>query len=177
MPFRFVGLARLLLSVQSSDGKGKTQDIRRFIKVLHVETAKGSGKTPLAGGAGLYCTVEDKEDESEGYVCARTGDQALVTFRPMAAMVRNSDYLRRSGAASWEALDQPEEYQLLCKTMSFIRRVATETSGKGHAGPQASLCLSRRIPRARNVEDAGRLRYGHQGAPAAYRPHNHQCRY
>jgi hypothetical protein len=38
--------------------------------MVYVESGKGSGKSPLAGGVGLYCLTADKEPRAEIYAAA-----------------------------------------------------------------------------------------------------------
>lgn len=49
--------------------KWKNTGYRRF-NTVYIETAKGSGKSPLAAGIGLYCLVADKEPRAEVYAAA-----------------------------------------------------------------------------------------------------------
>lgn len=49
--------------------KWKETGYRRF-NTVYIETAKGSGKSPLAAGIGLYCLIADKEPRSEVYAAA-----------------------------------------------------------------------------------------------------------
>ena len=58
---------------------------RRF-RVGYVETGKGSGKSPLAAGIGLYGLVADGEARAEIYAAATKKDQAMILFRDAVAM-------------------------------------------------------------------------------------------
>lgn len=62
---------------------------RRF-RVAYIETAKGSGKSPLAAGVGLYGLVADNEPRAEIYAAATTRDQAMNLYRDAIAMVHQS---------------------------------------------------------------------------------------
>ena len=66
---------------------------RRFRKV-YVESGKGSGKTPLAAGIGLYMLLADKEFAAEVYAAAAKRDQAMILFSDMVKMVDRSPRLR-----------------------------------------------------------------------------------
>ena len=59
---------------------------RRFRQAF-IETGKGSGKSPLAAGIGLYGLTSDKEHRAEIYAAATKKDQAMVLFRDAVAMV------------------------------------------------------------------------------------------
>jgi phage terminase large subunit-like protein len=65
---------------------------RRF-RVAYVETGKGSGKSPLAAGIGLYGLVADGEPRAEIYAAATKKDQAQILFRDAVAMVDQSPAL------------------------------------------------------------------------------------
>lgn len=67
---------------------------RRF-RVAYVETAKGSGKSPLAAGIGLYGMMADGEDRAEIYAAATKKDQAMILFRDAVAMRDQSPELAR----------------------------------------------------------------------------------
>ena len=66
---------------------------RRF-RVVYVETAKGSGKSPLAAGVGMKGLVADNEPRAEIYSAATKKDQAMILFRDAVAMYQQSDALK-----------------------------------------------------------------------------------
>jgi len=68
---------------------------RRRYRVAYVETGKGSGKSPLAAGIGLFMLVADNEARAEVYAAASKKDQAMILFRDAVAMVQQSPGLRR----------------------------------------------------------------------------------
>ncbi|OBX35655.1 phage terminase [Halomonas elongata] len=108
---------------------------RRF-RVAYVETAKGSGKSPLAAGIGLYGLVADNEHRAEIYAAATKKDQAQILFRDAVAMVDQSPYLApvipKSGAPG-------KEYNLAFhKTGSFFRTVSADD---GQSGPRPHIAL------------------------------------
>ena len=72
---------------------------RRF-RMAYVETAKGSGKSPLLAGIGIYLLVADQEPGAEIYVAATTKDQAKIPFRAAAAMHTQSPGLSTRLVAS-----------------------------------------------------------------------------
>lgn len=65
---------------------------RRF-RTAYIETAKGSGKTPLAAGVGLYGLVADGEPAAEIYSAATTKDQAKLVWLDADRMVQASEEL------------------------------------------------------------------------------------
>jgi phage terminase large subunit-like protein len=66
---------------------------RRF-RTAYLETAKGSGKTPLGAGVLLYMALEDGEREAQCYSAAPSRDQSLIAFRDAAKMAAASPGVR-----------------------------------------------------------------------------------
>lgn len=107
---------------------------RRFRRA-YIEAAKGSGKTPLAAGIGMYCLVADGEPGAEVYAAASMKSQAIYIFRAAAAMWRMSPALTRKLTPSgqnpvWNLAD--------LETGSFFRYISSE---EGHSGPLPSAAL------------------------------------
>jgi phage terminase large subunit-like protein len=75
-----------LFGWKSSDG------FRRF-RNAYVEVGKGNGKSPLAGGIGLYMLCADGEISAECYAAATSRDQANILFRDAVRMVEASPAL------------------------------------------------------------------------------------
>lgn len=73
----------------------RTLDGRRRFRTAYIETAKGSGKSPLAAGVGHYMLCADGEARPEIYAAATKKDQAMVLFRDAVAMYQQSPELRR----------------------------------------------------------------------------------
>lgn len=108
---------------------------RRF-RQAYVETAKGSGKSPLAGGIGLYGLTADGEERAEVYAAATKKDQAQILFRDAVAMVDQSPVLAarivKSGATG-------KEYNLAYHPRSsFFRTVSADD---GQSGPRPHVAL------------------------------------
>ena len=61
--------ARQCFIVGSVFGWKRENGTRRF-RTVYVESGKGSGKSPLAAGVGLYCMMADKEPRAEVYAAA-----------------------------------------------------------------------------------------------------------
>ena len=108
---------------------------RRF-RSAYVETAKGSGKSPLSAGIGLYGLTSDGEARAEVYAAATKKDQAMILFRDAVAMVDQSpllrDRLEKSGAAG-------REWNLAhLASGSFFRPVSADD---GQSGPRPHIAL------------------------------------
>lgn len=114
----------------------KSEDGFRRFRVAYVETAKGSGKSPLAAGVGLYGLVADGEQRAEIYAAATKKDQAQILFRDAVAMVEQSPLLAQSIPKSGAP---GKEYNLAFhKTASFFRTVSADD---GQSGPRPHFAL------------------------------------
>ena len=115
----------------------KEDGFRRFRRA-YIEEGKGNGKSPFAGGIGLYGLMADGEAGAEIYSAGATKDQAGVLFRDAVKMVDKSPdlakRLKRSGAPG-------KEFNLafLART-SFFRPVSRETKRTG-SGPRPHFAL------------------------------------
>lgn len=65
---------------------------RRF-RSAYVEMGKGSGKSPMAAGIGLYGLVADGEPSAEVYSAATTREQAKIVWKDADGMVARSKEL------------------------------------------------------------------------------------
>lgn len=116
----------------------KRLDGTRRFRRAYIEQGKGNGKSPLAGGIGLYGLMADGEAGAEIYSAGATKDQAGILFRDAVKMVDKSPdldkRLKRSGA-------QGKEFNLayLAKS-SFFRPVSRETKKTG-SGPRPHFAL------------------------------------
>ncbi len=71
----------------------KASDGYRRFRTAYIETAKGSGKSPLAAGIGLLGLVADREPGAEVYAAAVTRDQAKILFADAEKMGKASPSL------------------------------------------------------------------------------------
>jgi phage terminase large subunit-like protein len=134
---------------------------RRF-RVAYVETAKGSGKSPLAAGVGLYGLVADGEQRAEVYAAATKKDQAMILFRDAVAMVDLSpilsDNIVRSGSKG-------KEWNLAYHSShSFFRAIASDDS---QSGPRPHISLLDEIHEHANATMVEMLRAGTKGRKQA----------
>jgi phage terminase large subunit-like protein len=81
-------------AIGSIFGWKRANGTRRFRKA-YLETAKGSGKSPLAAGLGLFGLLSDHEPRPEIYAAASSKSQAMVLFRDAVSMVDSSPHLRK----------------------------------------------------------------------------------
>jgi len=112
----------------------KAADGFRRFRVGYIETAKGSGKSPLLAGIGLYMLTADNEPRAEVYSAATKRDQATILFRDAVAMVEQSPALSSRLKISGSKGNEWNLYYL--ETGSFFRPVSSEDRGVGQSGPR-----------------------------------------
>lgn len=109
--------------------------VRRY-RLAYIETGKGSGKSPLIAGIGLYGLVSDGEQRAEIYAAATKKDQAMVMFRDAVSMVTLSPKL----SARIEQSGRNEKIWNLFypNTNSFFRCISND---EGQSGPRPHMGL------------------------------------
>jgi phage terminase large subunit-like protein len=73
----------------------KREDGTRRFRRAYIEQGKGNGKSPLAGGIGLYGLVADNEPGAQIFAAAAKMDQARILFNDAVSMVRQSPQLEK----------------------------------------------------------------------------------
>jgi len=116
----------------------KAPDGTRRFRMAFIETGKGSGKSPLAAGIGLYMLTADSERRAEVYAAATKIDQAKVLFRDAVAMVETSPDLDERLLMSGGTNKTNIAY---LRYGSFFRPISTEDRGKGQSGPRPHCAL------------------------------------
>ena len=106
---------------------------RRF-RTSYVETGKGTGKTPLSAGIGLYCLIADGEDAAEVYSCGVTRDQAAYLFRYAQNMAKDSPELSQLLGAGIT-----EHNIAWHETRSYFRPLSSEGRGLDNKRPHCAL--------------------------------------
>lgn len=114
----------------------KNADGTRRYRVAYIEISKGSGKSPLAAGIGLYMLTGDGESAAQVYSAAVDKDQAKVSFQFAVGFVNKSELL--SGAitkSGGKYGDETRVHNLFHrKSGSYFRPLSSESSGKGKSG-------------------------------------------
>lgn len=134
---------------------------RRF-RVAFIETSKGSGKSPLAAGIGMYGLVADGEARAEIYAAATKKDQAMVLFRDAVAMCDLSPELSYrlvksgSGERVWNLA--------YLDAGAFFRPVSADD---GQSGPRPHMALLDEIHEHRNGNVVEMMRAGTKGRKQA----------
>ena len=132
-PFKLLGWQKFV--VGSLFG-WKTADGHRRFRVAYVETAKGSGKSPLAAGIGMLGLVADGEARAEIYAAATKKDQAMILFRDALAMFDHSPHLLSRLTASGTGLSR---WNLAwVERGSFFRPISADD---GASGPRPHIAL------------------------------------
>jgi phage terminase large subunit-like protein len=130
---------------------------RRF-RVSFVETGKGSGKSPLSAGIGMYGLTSDGEPRAEVYAAAAKKDQAMVLFRDAVAMVDMSPDL--SGAIVKSGTGQNVWNLAFLEQGSFFRPISADD---GQSGPRPHISLLDEIHEHKNSNVVDMLRAGTKG--------------
>ncbi len=114
----------------------KTDDGYRRFRTIYAETAKGSGKSPLAAGVGMKGLVADNEPRAEIYAAATKKDQAMILFRDAVAMHDQSPELKKRltksgvGEKAWNLA--------YLQNGSFFRPISSDD---GQSGPRPHMAL------------------------------------
>lgn len=113
-----------------------TSDGYRRFRTAYIETGKGSGKSPLVGGIGLYGLVADGEQRAEVYAAATKRDQAMILFRDAVSMVDMSPAL--SARLVKSGRDEKVWNLFYPNTSSFFRPISSDD---GQSGPRPHIGL------------------------------------
>jgi len=113
-----------------------TDDGFRRFSVVYIETGKGSGKSPLVAGIGLYGLVSDKEQRAEIYAAATKRDQAQILFRDAVSMVDLSTKL--SSRLVKSGRDEKVWNLFYPNTNSFFKTISADD---GQSGPRPHIGL------------------------------------
>jgi phage terminase large subunit-like protein len=127
------------------------RDGRRRYHYALVEVARANGKSPLAGGIGLYGLVGDKEQGAEIYSAATTRDQAKIVFNDAVRMAEAAPYIWRQLIKTVNNLAHPGQ-------SAFFRPLAAEASKMD--GLRVHMALVDELHEHPNGEVMAKLRTG-----------------
>ena len=117
----------------------KKENGRRRFRRAFIEQGKGNGKSPLAGGIGLYGLTADGEPGAQIYSAAAKRDQAAILFHDACAMVRKAPLLSKRLRISGP---EGKEFNVAhVASGSFFRPVSRE-AGKTGSGPRPHIVLA-----------------------------------
>jgi len=128
-PFELLLFQRFILG--SLFGWYAPDGTRRF-RTAYIETGKGSGKTPLAAGVGLYGLIADNEPAPEVYSAATMREQAKIAFGDAVRMVEGEAELKELVSVQVGSLTIP------AKSATF-RPVSSEHKGLDGLRPHIGL--------------------------------------
>lgn len=116
----------------------KRADGTRRFRRAYVEEGKGNGKSPFAGGLGLYGLTADGEAGAQIYAAGAKKEQAGILFADACKMVRKAPALAKrlkfSGGIG-------REYNIAqLPTGSFFRPISRD-AGKTGSGPRPHFAL------------------------------------
>jgi phage terminase large subunit-like protein len=139
---------------------------RRF-KTAYLEIGKGSGKSPLAAGTGLYGLVADGESGAQIYIAAGKKEQAGIVFRDADNMVQASPYLS-------QRIQRNTSNLAVLSTASFMRPVSADTR---ISGPRPHMVIGDELHEMRDAALLDKLTAGFKGRrqPLAYEITNSGC--
>lgn len=116
----------------------KRADGTRRFRRAYIEQGKGNGKSPLAGGIGLYGMTADGEAGAQVYAAAAKREQAGILFRDAVNMRNASPALKKRIEVSG---GPGREYNMAHHASgSFFRPVSRDT-GKTGSGPRPYFVL------------------------------------
>lgn len=127
---------------------------RRF-RMAYIETGKGSGKSPLVAGIGLYGLVSDGEQRAEIYAAATKKDQAQILFRDAVSMVNMSDHLKRRLVQSGR--DEKVWNLFYPRTNGFFRTISSDD---GQSGPRPHIALIDELHEHKTASAVNMMRAG-----------------
>lgn len=122
------------------------------------ETSKGSGKTPSAGGIGLYGMTFDDEPYAEIYSAAFDREQASIILNDAIRMAEANDEFVVD-----EGLDVGKYNIANLKNGSFFR--ATSAEHRGKSGPRPHMVLGDEIHEHRDGRVVNKLIAGFKHRP------------
>ena len=137
--------------VGSLFGWKRADGTRRFRRAF-IEQGKGNGKSPMAGGIGLYGLMADGEAGAQVYAAAAKKEQAGILFADAVKMVKASQALKKRLEFSG---GEGREYNIAYhRNASFFRPVSRDT-GKTGSGPRPSFVLAdevHELPDRKSIE-------------------------
>ncbi|WP_431861397.1 terminase large subunit [Azospirillum sp.] len=118
-------------------GWKRVDGTRRFRRA-YIEQGKGNGKSPLAGGIGLYGMTADDEAGAQIYAAAAKKEQAAILFQDACKMVRKSPPLLKKLAFSGGI---GREFNIAHHPSQSFFRPISKDAGKTGSGPRPHFAL------------------------------------
>lgn len=122
----------------STFGWKRADGTRRFRRA-YIEEGKGNGKSPYAGGVGLYGLMADDEAGAQIYAAAAKKEQAAILFRDAVKMVRAAPALEARLKFSG---GMGREFNIAHHRSGSFFRPISKDSGKSGSGPRPHFALA-----------------------------------
>lgn len=139
----------------------KAEDGYRRFRTVYVESGKGSGKSPLAAGVGLYCMIADNESRAEVYAAATKKDQAMILFKDAVAMVEQSPELEKVLVKTGK---NPVWQLAMPATNSIFKPISSDN---GQSGPRPHCALIDEVHEHKTADVVNLMRAGTKGRKQA----------
>lgn len=114
------------------------EDGTRRFRRAYIEQGKGNGKSPVAGGIGLYGLTADDEAGAQIYAAGAKKEQAGILFQDACKMVRKSPALSKrlqfSGGVG-------REFNIAHHASGSFFRPISKDAGKSGSGPRPHFAL------------------------------------
>jgi phage terminase large subunit-like protein len=117
----------------------KREDGTRRFRRAFIEQGKGNGKSPMAGGIGLYGLTADREAGAQVYAAAAKKEQAGILFADAVKMVKASSSLKKRLEFSG---GEGREYNIAYHPNSSFFRPVSRDTGKTGSGPRPFFVLA-----------------------------------
>lgn len=137
--------------VGSLFGWKRADGARRFRRAF-IEQGKGNGKSPMAGGIGLYGLTADAEAGAQVYAAAAKKEQAGILFADAVKMVKASSALKKRLEFSG---GEGREYNIAYHANSSFFRPVSRDTGKTGSGPRPHFVLAdevHELPDRKSIE-------------------------
>ena len=119
----------------------KRKDGTRRFRRAYIEQGKGNGKSPMAGGIGLYLMGSDNEPGAEVYSAGASREQARVLFSDAVKMARQVPALTKRITFSGKATVHRMTMLGSPQKGSYFVPVSRESRRRGSGPrPHAALC-------------------------------------
>lgn len=132
-------------------GWKRADGTRRFRRAF-IEQGKGNGKSPMAGGIGLYGLTADGEAGAQVYAAAAKKEQAGILFADAVKMVKASQALKKRLEFSG---GEGREYNIAHHPSSSFFRPVSRDTGKTGSGPRPHFVLAdevHELPDRKSIE-------------------------
>ncbi len=118
----------------------KRKDGTRRFRRCYIEMGKGNGKSPIAGGLGLYGMLSDNEPGAQIYSAGADRNQSDILFQDAVKMAKSSPKINAAMTYS----GNQKVFNMAClrkkQANSFFRPLA-KTAGKSGSGPRPHYAL------------------------------------